>query len=234
MYLSFPGCCPQAFTTSKSTGAGLRGPSFQTLHQPATQPQTQAAPALTSLALFPPSFPQGVWKERPLFPWKRTSWIGETVQTATFGNSVAGGEDQELWNRYFKQFLFPCWYLKWLNSNKANRSKLWGPSTRNRGPECPPVSTYPEPTRSERVPVLLVVCGVYCKKSQNIKWLNGGILPAWEQAGKQFKEQKNSCLWRCPVFLSVGVDMYVSLGKMMAQAGCLIGRWLAVRSDSRL
>lgn len=150
------------------------------------------------------------------------------VQTATFGNSVAGGEDQELWNRYFKQFLFSRWYLKWLNSNKANRSKLWGPPTRNQGPECPPVSTCPEPTQSERVPVLLVVCGVYCKKSQNIKRLNRGILPAWEQAGKQFKEQKNSCLWGCPVFLSVGVDIYVSLGKMMAQAGCLIGRWLAV------
>ena len=79
MYLNFPGCLPQAFETSKSTGAGGQGPPPRHCHGPATQPEPnlEAAPALTSLALCHPSFPQGAWKERPLFPFRRTSWRGE-------------------------------------------------------------------------------------------------------------------------------------------------------------
>ena len=50
MYLSFPGCGPQAFTTSKPAGAGLGrgrgGPAPRHRHQPAAQPKPPPSPAL--------------------------------------------------------------------------------------------------------------------------------------------------------------------------------------------
>ena len=158
------------------------------------------------------------------------------MQTATFGKFVAQGKDQKLWNRHFKQVFFSFWYIKWLYYNKANRSKLWRPSVRKQNPECPPVSMCPECTRLERAGHLcfwLFAEFTVRKVRISSDWTEASC-QLWEQAGKQFKEQKNSCLWRCPVFLSVGVDIYVTLGKMMPQTECLIGGWLAGRSDSRL
>lgn len=68
-----PSTCLPNFKVSRSRSAG---PSSQTFSPSCHSSRTsEAAPALTSHTSLHPSFPQGVWKERPLFPWRKDQLV---------------------------------------------------------------------------------------------------------------------------------------------------------------
>lgn len=113
----FPGCLPRAFQTSKSPGAGLRGPPPRPSHHPVchSSQTSEAASAVTSHSFASPSLSTRCLERKTIVPPEKGG-AGKEVRCRHQHLAI-------LWLRErtrsyeidtWKQVFFSFWYVKWL------------------------------------------------------------------------------------------------------------------------